>query len=127
MNATVVCASSLQRVPSSKNTVGVAEEEFAQSNVEKKKKKKKEKNVSSKVQEAQREVQTRRWDRDDITKFRTHLFFFFCRRNTDVYLRGKTRGGKPRLKFTSDARLFVTNQTWRQFEEAQRNSLASNH
>lgn len=50
----------------------MAEEEFAQSDMEKKRKEKK---ISSKVQEAQWEVQTRRWDCDDITKFRTHLFF----------------------------------------------------
>lgn len=98
MNATVVCASSLQRVPSSKNTVGVAEEEFAQSNVEKKKKKKKEKNVSSKVQEAQREVQTRRWDRDDITKFRTHLFFFFLQEEYRCLLEGENEGWETSIK-----------------------------
>lgn len=64
------------------NTVGVAEEEFAQSNMEKEKKKEKnkKKNLSSKVQAAQREVQMRSWDRDDITKFRTHLLFFLAGR-----------------------------------------------
>lgn len=69
-----------------------------------KKERKNEKNVSSKVQEAQREVQMRRWDRDDITKFRTHLFFsFFLQEENRCLLEGGKGVKMPGLKFTSDA------------------------
>lgn len=56
------------------------------------------------MQEAQREVQMRRWDRDDITKFRTHLFFsFFLQEENRCLLEGGKGVKMPGLKFTSDA------------------------